>query len=43
MPCYDLRLCLYDIWELPFQGSGDSAMQLLAAAAQQGAVGGFLH
>jgi hypothetical protein len=36
-------LRLHDLRKLRFQGRGDAAMQLLAAAGQQRAVGGERH
>ena len=38
-----LRPRLHYLRKLFFQGSRDSAMQLLTAAAHQGTVGGILH
>jgi hypothetical protein len=43
MPRQHFGLLLDNLGELPFQGSGDAGMDLLASAAQQGVVGGVLH
>src|SRR5262249_25658895 len=43
MLCHKLGVSRYDLWKLALQGSGDTAMQLLAVVAQQGAVGRILH
>jgi len=37
------RLSYHDLWELVFKRCGNTGMELLAPAAQQGGVGSVLH